>query len=145
MALSPKEVKIVEMTRFLDDLERAAPSGPAIYEQVFNSPPPGLSVHEINTEKKFVRVSRGHRGVLGYNPADMVGKAPQDYVVMRGLSESATTRKLTPSAVLLPNTRTFRKADGTEISILQVERHLKDDQGHVSGLRTIISEAPKEG
>jgi len=55
MALSPKEVKIVEMTRFLDDLERAAPSGPAIYEQVFNSPPPGLSVHEINT-------ASGHAG-----------------------------------------------------------------------------------
>lgn len=145
MTMSLKDAKIAEMTRFLDDLERAAKSGPAAFDQAFNAPPPGISVHEINTEKQFIRVSRGHRNVLGYNSADMVGKYPRDYVVMKGLSESATSRKLAPGAVLLPNTRSFRKADGTEVSILQVERHLKDDQGHLIGIRTIITEAPKEG
>jgi PAS domain S-box-containing protein len=115
-----------------------------VFDQTFKSPPAGISVHEIDTQKKFLRVSPGHRAILGYNPAEMVGKSPLDYVVMRGLSESATSRKLTPGAVLAPNTRSFRKADGTEITLLQVERHLKDAGGHVIGIRTVITEAPKE-
>ena len=145
MANSLKDVRIGEMTRFLDDLDRAARASQAALDQAFNSPPAGLSVHEINTQKKFIRVSPGHRSLLGYTPAEMIGRAPQDFVVMRGLSESATSRKLTPGAVLLPNTRSFRKADGGEITLLQVERHLKDDQGQIIGIRTVITEAPKEG
>ena len=145
MALAPKDAKIAEMNRFLDDLERAARVSPAALEQAFNAPPAGLSVHEIDTKKKFLKVSPGHRKILGYNPAEMVGRSPLDYVVMRGLSESATSRKLTPGAVLIPNTRSFRKADETEITLLQVERHLKDAQGQVIGIRTVITEAPKEG
>jgi PAS domain S-box-containing protein len=145
VAISPNDAKIVEMTRFLDDLERAGRAGRTSFDQTFNSPPGGLSVHEIDTQKKFIRVSPGHRGILGYNPAEMVGRSPLDYVVMRGLSESATSRKLTPGAILAPNSRSFRKADGTEITLLQVERHLKDDLGQIIGIRTVITEAPKEG
>lgn len=144
MATSLKDAKIMEMTRFLDELERAAQASHTVFDQVFNSPPRGLSVHEIDTHKKFIRVSPAHRGILGYSASDLIGKSPLDYVVMRGLSESATSRKLTPGAVLIPNTRSFRKADATEVSILQVERHLKDAEGHVIGIRTVIAEAPKE-
>ena len=54
MALSPKDAKIAEMNRFLDDLERAARVSPAALDQAFNSPPAGLSVHEIDTKKKFL-------------------------------------------------------------------------------------------
>jgi PAS domain-containing protein len=144
MAVSAKDAKIAEMTRFHETLERAAQVSPAALEQAMNAPPRGLSVHEIDLQKKFLRVGSGHRGLLGYNPAEMVGKVPQDYVVMRGLSETATTRKLTAGAVLLPNVRSFRKADGSEINLLQVERHLKDAQGQVIGIRTVIAEAPVE-
>jgi PAS domain S-box-containing protein len=144
MAISLKDAKIAEMNRFLDALEQAARANKAAFDQVFNSPPAGLSVHEIDTQKKYTRVSPAHRNILGYNAADLVGRSPLDYVVMRGLSESATSRKLTPGAILVPNTRSFRKADGTEITLLQVERHLKDDKGQVIGIRTIITEAPKE-
>lgn len=144
MAVSRKDAKIVEMNRYQDDLERAAREGQTHFDHAFNAPPPGMSAHEINTQKKFVRVSPGHRDVLGYRPGDLVGKSPLDYVVMRDLSESATSRKLTAGAVLVPSTRSFRKADGTEITILQVERHLKDAQGQITGIRTVITEAPRE-
>jgi len=142
MTLSPKDAKIAELARFLDDLERASRAGGAAFDQAFNAPPPGLSVHEINLQKKFMRVSSGHRALLGYNPSEMVGRTPQDYVVMRSLSESATSRKLSPGAVLVPSTRSFRKADGTEITLLQVERHLKDAQGEIIGIRTAVAETP---
>ena len=145
MAISLRDKKILEMNRFLDDLERAARASPAGFDQAFNTPPSGLSVHEIDTHKKFIRVSPAHRVLLGYNPAEMVGRSPLDYVVMRGLSESATSRKLTAGAVLAPSTRSFRKADGAEITLLQVERHLKDNLGQIIGIRTVITEAPKEG
>ena len=51
MAISLKDAKIVEMNRFLDEMEKAASVGHAAFEKAFNSPPSGLSVHEINTRR----------------------------------------------------------------------------------------------
>jgi hypothetical protein len=41
MALAPKDAKIADMNRFLDDLERAARVSPAALEQALNAPRPG--------------------------------------------------------------------------------------------------------
>ncbi|MEO8360509.1 MAG: PAS domain-containing protein [Vicinamibacteria bacterium] len=106
-------------------------------------PPPGVSAHEISTDKKFTRVSSGHFAVLGYKPADLLGRSVADYVVLKETAERAMSRKLSPTAVLLPYMRTFRKADGNEISLLLIDRHIKDAVGNVTGIRTAFAETPK--
>jgi PAS domain S-box-containing protein len=143
MTISPTDAKAAELTRYLDALDRAGHLGSRALEQALGNPPPGLSAHEISVDKRFTRVSTGHRTLLGYNPADLVGKSVSDYVVLKETAERAMSRKLSPSAVLLPYTRTFRKADGSEISLLLIDRHLRGDDGHVTGIRTAFAEAPK--
>jgi len=143
MITAPTDARAVELIRFLDSLDRAAQAGSRALEQALNAPPPGLSAHEISADKRFVRVGSGHRALLGYNPADLVGKSVSDYVVLKETAERAMSRKLAPGALLLPYTRTFRKADGGEISLLLIDRHLKGSDGHVTGIRTAFAEAPK--
>ncbi len=142
MATSPTDAKAAELSRFLDTLDRAAQLGPKMLEQALDSPPAGLGAHEISPDKKFVRVSPGHKTVLGYSPADLVGKSVSDYVVLKETAERAMSRKLAPGAVLPPYTRTFRKADGGEVQLLLIDRHIKDATGHVLGIRTAFTQAP---
>ena len=84
----------------------------------------------------------GTFSILGYDPAGLVGRSVADYVVLKETAERAMSRKLAPGAVLLPYTRTFRKSDRSEVTLLLIDRHLKDKEGHVTGIRTAFAEAP---
>jgi PAS domain S-box-containing protein len=136
------EAKAAELSRFLDILASAADRGARSLDQALAAPPSGFSAHEISLDKRFVRVSPGHRAVLGYSPGELIGKPVADYVVLKETSTRAMSRKLAPGAVLLPYTRTFRKADGGEISLLLIDRHIKDANGVVTGIRTAFTATP---
>jgi PAS domain S-box-containing protein len=142
MSSPETEAKAAELSRFLDVLDRAAGTGARSLDQALAAPPSGLSAHEISLDKRFVRVSPGHREVLGYSPSDLIGKPVADYVMLKDTSTSAMSRKLAPGAVLLPYTRTFRRGDGSEISLLLIDRHIKDANGAVMGIRTAFTVNP---
>lgn len=143
MSEIPADKKAVELSRLLDDLDRAAEGGARAFDQVFNAPPSGLSVHEISPDKRFTRVSQAHRVILGYSPQDLLGRYASDFVILKDTSERAITRKMSPGAVLLPFNRSWRKADGTEITLLMLDRHIKDSENRVIGIRTAITGASK--
>lgn len=142
MSLSPIETKAAELTRFLDTLDRAAQTGARALDQAIATPPAGMGAHEISPDKRFVRVSQGHKALLGYLPGELLGKSVSDYVILKETAERAMSRKLAPGAVLLPYTRTFRKADGNEIQLLLIDRHIKDAAGAVTGIRTAFALVP---
>ena len=142
MSSPAADAKAVELTRFLDALDHAAHEGERALDQRLAAPPPGLSAHEINLDKRFVRVSPGHRAILGYAPGELIGKPVSQYVILKETAERAMSRKLSSHAVLLPYTRTFRKADGGEVSLLLIDRHIKDAAGAVTGIRTAFTLAP---
>jgi hypothetical protein len=57
-----------DLARFQDDLENAHRQGRAAFDRLFDAPPEGLTVHEIDTHKVIVRASAQHFAVLGYRP-----------------------------------------------------------------------------
>jgi PAS domain S-box-containing protein len=142
MSSTPTEVKAAELARFHDALDRAAQAGTAAFDVAFNSPPRGFSVHEISPDKRFTRVSPGHTALVGYQPKDLLGRHASDFVILKETADRAMSRKLAPGALLLPFNRTWRKADGGEASLLMLDRHIKDAQGTVVGIRTAITQAP---
>ena len=133
--------KALELARFLDDLDRAAVAGGRAFDALFNAPPKGMSVHEILPDKTFTRVSPAHTSFFGYSTSEMVGRNAADFVVLKETSERAMTRKFAPGAALLPFNRTWVKKDGTEVSVMMLDRHIKDAQGHIIGIRTACIEA----
>ncbi|MEO8358885.1 MAG: PAS domain-containing protein [Vicinamibacteria bacterium] len=141
MTATSAEAKAAALSRFLDALDHAHAASARAYDQAFNQPPKGFSVHEILPDKTFTRISPGHTTMLGYEPSQLVGRHASDFVVLKETSERAITRKMSPSAVLLPFNRTWRKSDGSEITLLMLDRHIKNAEGQIVGIRTAITEA----
>ena len=136
------ESKGVELERFQDALDAARAKGPQAYAALFDAPPEGLSVHEINADKVLVRVSRGHEKLLGYAPERMTGQPVSTFVILKEVSEMAMSRKLSGSGRLEPYARAFVCADGSGVTLLQLDRHLVDATGKVSGIRTVVTRMP---
>ncbi len=136
------ESRGTQLERFQDALDAAKAKGPEAYAALFDAPPAGMSVHEIDTAKVLVRVSRAHEGLLGYAPARMVGQPVSSFVILKEVSEMAMNRKLSGSGKLEPYARAFVKADGSGVTLLQLDRHLVDAQGKVAGIRTVLTLMP---
>ena len=132
-----------EASRLLEEyqerLDRALQEGRKQYESVFAAPPAGVGVHEIDTHRVITRVNRVEPELLGYRPEDMVGKAVLDFIVMSEASRRAIAKKLAGDVTLKPFVRTFRRADGSAVLLGLVDRHLKDGQGRIVGIRTALT------
>lgn len=132
----------IQLERFQDALDAARAKGPAAYAALFDSPPEGLSVHEIDTAKVLVRVSRAHERILGYPPAQMTGQPVASFIILKEVSEMAMDRQLSGNGRLEPYARAFVRADGSGVTLLQLDRHLVDAQGKVTGIRTVMTLMP---
>lgn len=131
-----------QLARFQDALDAARARGSRDYDALFDAPPEGLSVHEINLDKILVRVSRAHEKLLGYPPDRMKGQPVSTFVILKEASEMAMARKLSGTRTLEPYARAFVKADGSGITLLQLDRHLLDAAGKITGIRTVLTPIP---
>lgn len=136
------ESKGTQLEQLQDALDAARAKGPESYAALFDAPPEGFSVHEIDTGKVLVRVSRAHERILGYTAGQMVGKPVASFVILKEVSEMAMSRKLSGSGKLEPYARAFVTADGSGITLLQLDRHLVDAAGKVTGIRTVVTRMP---
>jgi PAS domain S-box-containing protein len=127
------------LARYQDELDRAASEGLRRYEQVFEDPPPGLGAHEIDLDKVYRRVNRGALAILGYDRSDVLGKPVVRFIVMRETSERSIEKKLAGLVDLKPFVRTFVRKDGRSVTLLLLDRHLKDARGNIVGIRTAFA------
>ena len=120
-------------------LEAAAAQGRAAYDHAFENPPAGIGIHEIDHDKVLLRISPGALEILGYAVEALLGRCVLDLIVTRETSERAIDRKLTGTAALKPFVRSFVRGDGSSITLLMLDRHLKDAAGRAVGLRTVYA------
>ena len=126
------------LTAYQDRLDRALEEGPARYDEVFENPPPGVGVHEIDQQSVIRRVNKVEPVLLGYAAADLVGHPVFEFIVMSEASQRAIDKKLAGSVALRPFVRSFRRADGGAVPMTLVDRHIKDGSGAVVGIRTAM-------
>lgn len=138
MSLPTMEEATNLLEEYQDRLDRALREGTKTYEMAFADPPAGVGVHEIDSNRTITRVNKVEPGLLGYRPEEMVGKAVLDFIVMSEASRRAIERKLAGDVTLKPFVRTFRRADGSAVLMALVDRHLKDAQGRIVGIRTAL-------
>jgi PAS domain S-box-containing protein len=144
MALSQAEATRV-VTEYLDRLERAEREGPRKFDEAFRQAPAGVGVHELDTQMRVVRVNAEELRILGYREEEMVGREVLQIIVMQDASRRALELKLAGERELKPFVRSFRKADGTAVPLLLVDRHLRGARGQIVGLRTGMMEVGTEG
>ena len=124
---------------YQDALDRAAAEGLRLYEQVFDDAPPGVGAHEIDPEKVLRRVNRGSLALLGYDLEELLGRPVVQFIVMTESSGRAIDKKLTGLVELRPFVRTFVRKDGGSITLLLLDRHLKDVTGRIVGIRSVYA------
>jgi PAS domain S-box-containing protein len=132
------------LTGVQDRLDEAHKQGRAKYEDAFERAPRGVAVHELDEQALIVRVNREELRVLGYAEEQLVGHHPWEFIVMNEVSQRAIGQKLSGAKELKPFVRTFRHASGTPMTMLLVDRHRKDAQGRIVGLRTAFMEVGLE-
>lgn len=127
-----------ELTAYQDRLEEAAPRGRAAYEAAFEDSPPGIGAHEIDAGKRIVRVNSQELSLLGYRADQMLGQVVSDFVVLQDHSQRAMDQKLSGVGTLTPYVRAFKKPKGA-CTMLLVDRCLRDVQGEIIGIRTVMT------
>jgi len=124
---------------FQEQLGKAAARGKAEYDRLFDSGPPGLGAHEIDADKKFVRVNAEELRLLGYTEKELLGRPVFDFIVMSEVSQRAIEKKLTGAVEIRPFVRAFRKRDGSAVTMLLLDRHLKNAKGEITGICSVMT------
>jgi PAS domain S-box-containing protein len=137
---SPAEALEQLLEAYQKRLDEAQAAGAARYGAVFEDGPPGVGVHEIDTGMVLRRVSGAELALLGYSREQMLGRPVVDFIVMDQASKRAIAKKLTGTFELRPFVRTFRRADGTPITLMLLDRHLRDRSGTITGIRSVMKE-----
>jgi two-component system sensor histidine kinase/response regulator len=107
------------------------------YDQLFDHAPADVGLHEIDMDKKVTRVNPSELKILGYRADQVLGKQASTFAVMKDASVRAVEKKLAGGG-LKPFVRTFLCADGSAITLVLVERYLKDARGQIIGIRTAV-------
>ena len=123
---------------YQDKLTEAAQHGAPRYDEVFARPPAGVAAHEFDNSAALRRVNAEELRLLGYTADQMLGRPVFEFVVMQDASRQSVQRKLAGEKDIKPFVRTFRKADGSGIAMLLVDRRLFDSSGNPVGIRTAM-------
>ncbi len=100
-----------------------------------------IGYHEIDSNGCIVDVNRTELEMLGYHREEMIGQPVWHFVYESESSRKRVGEKL--SGVIPPTKGTVRnylRKDGTEFTTLMEERLIKDDQGRITGIRTVIQD-----
>ena len=130
------------LSDFLDRLDLADREGRLA--KAFEAGPPGVGVHEIDTEARVLRVNGEELRLLGYTAEEMLGRPVWEIIVMQEASRRAIEQKVRGERELKPFVRSFRRKNGTAIALLLSDRYLRDVHGEVVGLRTAMTEIRAE-
>ena len=137
MPRSQDEVVAI-LQAYQDELTEAAQHGATRYDEVFARPPAGVAVHEFDNSAALRRVNAEELRLLGWTAEQMLGRPVYEFVVMQDASRQSVQRKLAGEKDIKPFVRTFRKADGSGIAMLLVDRRLHDASGNPVGIRTAM-------
>ena len=109
------------------------------FRQFYDEAPVGY--HELDTKGRITRVNRRELEMLGYTAGEMLGKPLWNFFVEEDTTRHVTMAKL-GGDVSFHDTfeRTFRRKDGTTLSVLVEDRLLRDKSGQIIGIRSTVED-----
>jgi len=109
------------------------------FQDFYDETPVGY--HELDTRGRITRVNRRELEMLGYITEEMLGKPVWTFFVEEDTVRHVTTAKLSGD-VSFHDTfeRTYRRKDGTVLSVLIRDRLLRDKSGRITGIRSAVED-----
>ncbi len=109
------------------------------YRDLFDSAPVGY--HEIDAGGTITRVNRMELKLFGYEHDEMVGKPAWLFVADADASGERVAAKLAETIPVSVNSeREFVRKDGTTFPAIIDESYIRDKNGKVAGIRTVVQE-----
>lgn len=106
---------------------------------MFDEAPVGY--HEINAVGRIVRINQTELDMLGYSFSEVIGQYFWKFVDNNIASKEAIfdklAGKLTPA---VSYERTFRRKNGTTLSVLVTDKLLKTEDGKITGIRSNVQD-----
>lgn len=121
--------------------EEALRQSEARFRDLFDEAPVGY--HEIDREGCITRINTTELAMLGYSAQEMVGRHVWEFVRERDKSRKAVAAKLAEKQPVGTFERSYRRKDGTYVPVLIQERLLRDGDGKVVGMRSIIQDVSR--
>jgi PAS domain S-box-containing protein len=108
------------------------------FRNLYDNAPVGY--FEYDLRGNITRVNLTHSKLLGYTAEEMIGQPCWKFIVDEVAREQILDklRGVRPPAVGLE--RTYRRKDGTTFPVLFEDRLLKNEDGHITGIRTAIQD-----
>lgn len=99
-----------------------------------------VAYHEIDSQGIVRRVNRAECSLLGYGPAEILGRHASEFVPEeeRERSREAVRRKVGGEVPLAPFQREFARADGTRVLFEIHENLIRDASGAIVGIRSAL-------
>jgi PAS domain S-box-containing protein len=133
----------LEMNRLRRELEYTAnelrQKNKDDFKELFDEAPVGY--HEINAEGRIVRINKTELDMLGYSFSEVIGQYFWKFIADETVTKETILMKL--SGKLTPTEsyeRTFRRKDGTALSVLVTDKLLKTADGKITGIRSNVQD-----
>jgi PAS domain S-box-containing protein len=133
--------RLYDARKAADEREAALQASEARFRSLFDEAPVGY--HELNLEGEVVNVNETELRMLGYERSEVLGQKIWKLVV-EPESHGAVSAKL--SGRLQPGKRyerTFRRKDGSTITVMVDDVLLKDSTGKATGIRSTIQDVTR--
>ncbi len=119
--------------------EEALSKSEARFWDMFNHAPVGY--HEIDAQGKIVLVNQTELDMLGYLREEMIGYHVWLFLKNQEASKIRVIGKLAGAYPMGENSeRVFMRKNGIEVTVLLSDRLIRDSEGKVTGLRTIVQD-----
>jgi PAS domain S-box-containing protein len=109
------------------------------FKDLYDNAPVGY--HEYDHEGRITQVNRTELDMLGYTPEEMVGRFYWEFTMDPERARREILAKLTGALPPVRETeRTFRRKDGSTLTVLISNRLVLDDQGRITGIRSTVQD-----
>ena len=109
------------------------------FHQLFDEAPVGY--HELDTEGRIVAVNNTELEMLGYTTEELLHHHPWEFIVEPDASRARVSGQLDGTAPTDSTVeRTFKKKDGTMLTVLVRNRTLRNDAKAITGIRSTLQD-----
>ncbi len=131
--------KLVQLQERVRELEAALKEKEKKLQEIYDEAPIGY--HELDEQGKIINMNRTELDMLGYSLTEVFGQPIWKFVV-----EEETTRKIILAKlagdVSFHETfeRTYRRQDGSILTVLVKDRVIRDQEGRIKGIRSTVED-----
>lgn len=123
--------------------EKAVRNSEQRYRELYNEAPVGY--HEIDLDTRIVNINRTACELLGYSSEELLGKSVLEIIVPgeRAWAGQCLKEKLAGTRPLVAYLQVLVTQDGRELVAEIQEREHRDEDGRITGLRSVVQDVSK--